>query len=235
VAESLPIRKYIKVWVKRRKNNPRKGGKALTVSRTLEWVEFGQRRFLSLGPHATVAYARRVAAEKEKELNAETPSETLSPLTWEAFWKKYFETYYPGHDLPAEERRELQATWGKSFATMRSERLAMDNFERIVAPDWCHTLTSAHREEFIGERLAQVDSPASVEADLRALRTVFNVMEGWKHRPEGSNPFGGRGKASVGSRRKRQKERGRARKGSTTRSRRCRRSSARQRRRRQTS
>jgi integrase len=218
VANSLPIRPYVKVWVKKRKNNPRKGGQVRrnnpgasatpTVSLTLEWVEYGQRRFLSLGPHATAVYARRMAAEKEMQLNSEKPSEALDPVTWDAFRRKYFATYYPGHDRPPDERREAQAKWGKSFATMRSQRLALDNFERIVKPDWCHTVTSADREKFVAGRLAEVPSAASVDADLRVLRSVFNVLEEWKHRPEGSNPFAGRGKATVGSRRRRQKDAG---------------------------
>jgi hypothetical protein len=44
----LPIRKYIKVWIKRRKNRT-------STSYTLQWLEFGQDRYLSLGSHATLA------------------------------------------------------------------------------------------------------------------------------------------------------------------------------------
>lgn len=36
----LPLRKYIKVWTKRRRNNPKKDG-SVTTSYTLEWVEYG--------------------------------------------------------------------------------------------------------------------------------------------------------------------------------------------------
>ncbi len=36
----LPVRKYIKVWIKKRKNNPLKDG-GRTTSYTLEWVELG--------------------------------------------------------------------------------------------------------------------------------------------------------------------------------------------------
>src|SRR5205823_4425031 len=85
--------------------------------------------------------------------------------------------------------------------------LAMENFTRLAKPGWCHEMTSATREEFVRDRLAEVNSPASVDADLRVLRALFNVMEEWKHRPAGSNPFGGRGKATVGARRRRAKER----------------------------
>jgi hypothetical protein len=91
---------------------------------------------------------------------------------------------------------------------MRSQRLALDNFERIVKPDWCHTITTAQPEKFVTGRLADVPFPASVDVDLWALRAVFKVMEEWKHRPEGSKPFAGRGKATVGSRRR--KEQGNA-------------------------
>jgi integrase len=94
---------------------------------------------------------------------------------------------------------------------MRAERLALDNFERLAlrspgrASTWCHELTSADRERFASERLKEVSSGESVDADLRNLRTVFNVMEEWNHRAEGSNPFAGRKKATVGERRKRAK------------------------------
>ena len=76
---------------------------------------------------------------------------------------------------------------------MRSERLTMENFTRLAKPGWCHEVTTADREAFVRNRLAEVASPASADADLRVLRAVFNVMEEWKHRPEGSNPFAGRG------------------------------------------
>lgn len=50
------MRKYAKVWVKKRKNNARKDA-TQTVSYTLEWIEYGQRRFMSLGKHATLTFA----------------------------------------------------------------------------------------------------------------------------------------------------------------------------------
>ena len=87
MADRLPIRRFIKVWIKKRKNNPQKDG-SCTVSYTLEWVEFGQRRFLSLGKHATFAYARQAAADKEKELNSPEQRESLDAIDWESFVKK---------------------------------------------------------------------------------------------------------------------------------------------------
>jgi integrase len=209
MAEQLPVRKYVRVWVMRRKNNVRKKSKAATVSYTLQWSIYGQKSVLSLGRAATLAYAKRMAVEKERELNAETPSDVLKPITWEKFRTEYFNTFYPGHDLPAAKRHALQQQWGKSFNSMRSERLAMDNFTRLAKPDWCHQITTAHREKFVTDRLAEVGSAASVDSDLRALRAVFNIMEEWKHRPDSSNPFAGRGKATVGARRTRKKQQGR--------------------------
>ncbi len=47
----LPVLKYIKVWIEKRMNRT-------STSYTLEWLDFGQRRFLSRGPHATLAYVR---------------------------------------------------------------------------------------------------------------------------------------------------------------------------------
>ena len=38
MAESLPVRKYVPVWVMKRKNNPRQNGKPATISYTLQWV-----------------------------------------------------------------------------------------------------------------------------------------------------------------------------------------------------
>jgi hypothetical protein len=58
----LPVQKYAKVWIEKRKNRK-------SVSYTLEWLEFGQRRFMSLGQHATRAFAREAARRKEAELN----------------------------------------------------------------------------------------------------------------------------------------------------------------------
>src|SRR4051812_19651178 len=110
----------------RRKNNARKNGRPPTTSYTLQWVLYGKKSVLSLGRGATLAYAKRMAAEKEKELNAETPSDTLAPVTWNDFRKKYLDTFYPGHDLPTAARKEAQKEWSKSFSSLRSERLALD-------------------------------------------------------------------------------------------------------------
>jgi integrase len=78
-----------------------------------------------------------------------------------------------------------------------------------VAPHWCHEITPEDRERFIQKRLPEVGSALSVDADLRALRLLCDVMEQWKHHPERSNPFAGRGKATVGNGRRRQKDRDR--------------------------
>src|SRR4051794_23116331 len=198
----MPVRKYINVWVKKRKN--RKGTQRKeTFSYTLQWMEFGQDRYMSLGHKATLAYAKEAAKKKEAELNSFEKQSSLDPVKWDAFQKKYLDTFYPGHDKPPAERREAQKTWGKSHASMRSERLAMENFKRLVEPGWVHEVTTADRETFLTKRLAEVGSSASVDTDLRVLRAVFNVAEEWKHCPEGDNPFAGRGKATVGARRKR--------------------------------
>ena len=87
----LPVRKFIKVWIKKRKNNPLKDG-SRTTSYTLEWLEFGRRRFQSLGKHATASYARQAAADMEKELNSPDRRESLDPITWDDFQKKYLDT-----------------------------------------------------------------------------------------------------------------------------------------------
>src|SRR6266542_3892775 len=129
MVDRLPVRKYIKVWVKRRKNNPKQDG-SQTISYTLEWVEYGRRTFLSLGKHASLAYARQTAALKEKELNSLERHEALEPVSWEDFTNKYLDTFYPGHDFPVEQRREAEKKWPKSRNTMRRERLAIDNFGR---------------------------------------------------------------------------------------------------------
>ena len=164
------------MWLKRRKNPPKHDG-STTTSYTLEWLEFGQRRFMSLGRHATAAYARQARADKERELNSPEGRQSLEPTLWKDFRKKYLDTVYPGHDLPSKERKEASASWGKSHNTMRAERLALDNFERLVlhapgrASTWCHEITSADREKFASERLKEVGSAESVDADLRNLRT----------------------------------------------------------------
>src|SRR5262245_41660000 len=88
MAESLPVREYGKGVVKKRKNNLKKDV-TRTVSYTLEWIEYGQRRFMSLGKHATLGFARQSAAQKEKELNSPEHREALAPITWDDFVKKY--------------------------------------------------------------------------------------------------------------------------------------------------
>ena len=199
-----PIRKYIKVWVEKRKNPPRKKGKRST-SYTLEWVEHGKRSFISLGTAATKGYANALARRKEAELNNTTPEEALKPITWDDFKSKYLETVYPGHDLPTHERQQKEQEWGKSLATMREERRVLESFGKLIKPDWCHDTTTEEREEFIQKRMKEVKSAGSVEKDLRLLRFLFNVMEEWRHRPKGSNPFSGNGKATVGAKRRKAK------------------------------
>ena len=81
--DQLPLRKYVKVWIMRRKNNPRKDGRAATVSYTLQWVLFGKKSVMSLGPGCTLAYARRLKAEKEKELNDPDHTGYLEPIRWD--------------------------------------------------------------------------------------------------------------------------------------------------------
>jgi integrase len=209
MASQLPVCKYIKVWIKKRKNNPLKDG-SRTRCYTLEWVEYGQRRFLSLGKHATAAYARQAASDQEKELNAPESRGSLVPITWDDFQKKYLDTLYPGHDLPAAGRKEAVGGWGKSLKSMLGERRVLKDFARIVKPGWCHEIAGDARDNYRTARLAEVPSSESVNADLRVLRLFFNVLEDWKHRQKDTNPFLGRGHASVGARRKRVKERGRA-------------------------
>ncbi len=203
----LPVRKYVKVWLKKRKNN-RKNDDSRSVSYTLQWVEFGQERFLSLGTHATLAYAREAARKKEKELNSFDRQMGLVPLAWDAFTAKYLDTFYPGHDLAAAERKQKAKAWSKSFKTMKREKNALDAFTRVIRPGFCHEITAEDRERFVQKRLPEVGSALTVDAELRALRLFCNVMEEWKHRPENSNPFAGRGKATVGNRRRRHKEEG---------------------------
>src|SRR3954454_2952469 len=120
MAENLPIRKYVRVWVMRRKNNARREGKPATTSYTLQWMIYGKKKVMSLGPGATLAYAKRMAAEKEREINSDSPSDTLEPITWSDFKAKYLDTFYPGHDKPTEERKPLQTKWNKSYASLRS-------------------------------------------------------------------------------------------------------------------
>jgi hypothetical protein len=217
MAEQLPLRKYVKVWIMRRKNNPRKGGKPPTTSYTLQWVLYGQKQVMSLGSGATLAFARRMAAEKEKALNDPSHTGYLEPCRWDTFRKKYFDLTYPGHDLEGKDRKEAAAKWPKSLSTMLRERAAIDGFERAVlgrkgggndgavsaTNPWCHDLPVTCREAFINGRLEEVGSPATVESDLGALRYLFGLMEEWKHRPKDSNPFSGWGKSTVGERRKR--------------------------------
>ena len=59
-------------------------------------------------------------------------SDALDPIAWDAFRKKYLDTRTPATTCPPSERQEAQKAWAKSWASCRSERLALDNFERLV-------------------------------------------------------------------------------------------------------
>ena len=83
-------RKWIKVYVEKRRNPPKRNGKR-TVSYTLEWSEFGQRRFMSLGPGATKGFADSMARAKEAELNQASPEENLKPITFSDFKRKFLD------------------------------------------------------------------------------------------------------------------------------------------------
>jgi integrase len=204
VAEQLPIRKYITVWVMKRKNNPRKSGKPPTVSYTLQWVLYGKKHVMSLGRGATRAYADRAKREKEEELNNPGHQGFLEPITWQDFRKKYLDLTYPGHDLEGPARKEASRQWGKGLTTMLRERAAMDAFEEsgLKGKDlWCQNIPPTSREDFINGRLKDA-APATVESDLGALRYLFGLMEDWRHRPRNSNPFAGKGKSALEDRRK---------------------------------
>jgi integrase len=203
---TLPVRRFTKVWIKKRKNPPRPSEKKRTHSYTLQWTEFGRDRYYSLGPGATLAFAREAAREKEQELNSFGGQSPLEPLGWDAFRKKYLDTTYPGHELAPAQRKLKSKEWPKGTKSFLRERLAMDNFARLGKPGWCHEITSEDRERFAAARLAEVGSAETVDTELRVVRHLCNVMEEWKHRPENSNPFAGRGRATVGAKRKRAKE-----------------------------
>jgi integrase len=211
MASQLPVRKYIKVWIKKRRNPAKKNGRQ-TTSLTLTWVEFGQRFFMSLGTGAPKGYAEAMAKAKEAELNSPTQVEQVQPLTWTDFTQEYLDRIYPGHDKRGKERVEASRVWEKSSASRRAETRVLRDFARIVKPTWCHEVTTKDRQTYIDQRIKEVPSPQSVNADLRMLRHLFNVLEDWKHVPKGSNPFAGRGQATIGSRRSREKERQREKK-----------------------
>jgi integrase len=203
--QELPLRKYIKVWIKRRKNNAKQDGNH-TISYTLEWVEYGKRNFMSLGVGATATYARQAAAIKEKELNSLSQFEKLDPIPWKEFEKKYLETFYPGHDLPPRKRKAASTKWGKSIKSMYAERTALKEFRRIASPEWVHETASQHREKFVSQRITELPSPESVDSELRSLRLILNQAIEWNHLSSGDNPFVGKQKATVGTRRKRNKQ-----------------------------
>ena len=206
MTNELPVRKYINVWIKKRRNPPKRNGRQ-TTSLTLEWVEFGQRFFMSLGTGATRGYAEAVAKAKEAELNSPTQVELAQPTTWADFTKEYLDRTYPGHDKRGKDRKEASRTWDKSNASRRAESRVLKDFARIVKPVWCHEVTTKEPQTFIDQRINEVGSPQSVNADLRMLRHLFNVLEDWKHVPKGGNPFAGRGQATIGAKRSREKDR----------------------------
>ena len=126
----------------RKRKNPPKGNGRQTVSLTLEWVEFGQRFFMSLGTGATRGYAETVAKAKEAELNSPTQIEQVQPQTWADFTKEYLDHIYPGHEKRGKDRMEASRVWEKSNASRRAESRVLKDFARIVKPIWCHEVTS---------------------------------------------------------------------------------------------
>jgi integrase len=202
MAEGLPIRKYVKVKLKKRKNRVRGTGQQST-SYALRWTEYGQRRSLSLGPHATSAYAERMRGEMESKLNSPSQHQALKPVQWKAFVEDYLNQTYPGYDLPSKERKEKARDWKKSLGTMKREHLAIRHFGRIVEPDWCHDITTRDRDRYVTERMKEAGSAATVDAELRAMHHLVEIMEEWGHRTKGENPFAG--KAKVDERRRRRK------------------------------
>jgi hypothetical protein len=58
----------------------------------------------------------------------------------------------------------------------------------LIKPYWCHEITAEDRERFIQKRVPEVGSTLTVDAELRSLRLLCNIMEEWKHRPEKDNP-----------------------------------------------
>jgi integrase len=79
-------------------------------------------------------------------------------------------------------------------------------FGEIVKPRWCHDITTEDREKYVQGRMPQVRAAISVDKDLRTLRHLFNILEEWHHRTKGTNPFAGRGNATIGKKRRREKE-----------------------------
>ena len=198
----MSVQRFIKVWIERRKNPPKKDGKQ-SVSYTLEWIEHGKRQFMSLGRKATYDFARQAAKDKQKELNSPEEFHEFDPITWQDFQKFYLANIYPGHDLKTAERKIAERNWPKSVASLRAERAVLASFNRVIKPKWCHEITTEARERFVTKRLEELPSAKSVESELRTLRLLFNKLEEWHHRRKGSNPFAGRGGASVGARRRR--------------------------------
>ena len=39
-------------------------------------------------------------------MTSQGKTESLDPITWQDFTQKYFDAFYPGHELPAPDRRE---------------------------------------------------------------------------------------------------------------------------------
>jgi integrase len=143
-------------------------------------------------------------SEMEAKLNAPSQRESIKPVRWKDVIKEYLDKTYAGHDLPTKERKSKEKDWKKSSGTFKRENLAIRCFERLCKPDWCHELTSKDRDRFVTGRLDEVGSPATVDAELRALHALVEVMEEWVYRTKGENPFAGKAKVEGRRRRKEQ-------------------------------
>jgi hypothetical protein len=73
--------KYVRVWIKRRRNPPDRRGR-VRLSLTLQWRQDGRDRYRSLGPWATEEYTEMRRAELEQHLNGPAPAPRPPGAGW---------------------------------------------------------------------------------------------------------------------------------------------------------
>ena len=165
MASELPLRKYIKVWIKKRSNNTRKNGTKTSATRWSgsKW----QPEFHVAGGRGDRRICPSGGSNQRERANSFSEHGNLVPVTWGDLEKKYLDTMYPGHNLPPSERKKSSEKWGKSIKSMYAEKAAMKAFGRIRAPKWVHEIDSTDREKFIATRMTELPSPESIDSDLR--------------------------------------------------------------------
>ena len=132
----------------------------------------GKRKCKSCGPGEQ---GRRNAQKLLKKTEAELLTGTYreqAKTTWKDFRDEY----------------EAKVLAGLSLRSREEVKAALDHFQRIINPLRVFTLKTIHFDQFIttrrkeaGKKKQSLVSPATINKELRHLRSVLRVAEEWGH------------------------------------------------------